>query len=362
MASPVPSSACGTPGCFPGSAGCAHLLASSPHAAAPLLGWAQGLASPVSQGLQRYISNLTAAAAGGPWNLDSVDFGGAGDCLFLSIAGILARMVLQGGEPARHVLRKIPSSIFARGKYAVMQALRDEAATVFHQWSEEDVLNFMFTACMEMDRGAHLDRWDPFHLLAECSLQSMATRGSVPETIRAWQDEPDGSAVAQLAYAEARRGGVAPRDHIVRLPDGTESLRQLRYKLAHWMSRPGNVHWGTQTDVCSLSERLELGILLFRDRLPTGSQSCVYNIGSQRDRYPHWIALWWIEPTHFRGAQLQCQSSWTDEELPQALRDQYAACNGNARARRSSPWTPPSSLRRRPPPCELRALAPTDAF
>jgi len=316
------------------------MFATSPQAAQPLLsGWARGVVRPVRNDLQRYITNLTTSGPGGPWTIESLEFGGQGDCLFLSIAGILARMVLHGGEPAQHVLRKIPSGVFARGKYAVMQALRDEAAMVFHDWSEEDVLNFVFLACMEKDNGAQHDTWNPFQLLAECSLQSLATPGRVPETIRAWQDKDDGSAVALLAYAEARRGGAAGEDHVVRLPDGTACLRQLRNKLQHWMSRPGNVHWGTQTDVCSLSDRLELGVLLFRDILPSGSQSCLYNICSQQIQYPHWIALWYYDNTHFRGAQLQGRSCWTDGELPPMLRRQYAISNGNARAH---PHLPPA--------------------
>ena len=294
------------------------------------LQWARGSPAPVSGTLQRYVSALSNGPGRRLGHLQGVEFGGGGDCLFFSIAGILARMVVQGGEPAQHVLQKIPASVFAEGKNAVMLELRRQAAQVFHTWYELDVLNFVLTACMQASHGAHVDEWDPFQVLRDCGLQLVASRGNVPDTVRAWQEELGGDAVAIVGRTDARRGGGASQDIHVRIPGGTEGLRKLRCTLAHVMSRPGHAHWGTETDVASLSDRLQLGILLFRDRLPTGARSCVYSIGSVQNDFLHWIALWWEEPTHFRGAELAGQAFWTDATLPQALRDQYSACNQNA--------------------------------
>ena len=100
----------------------------------------------------------------------------------------------------------------------------------------------------------------------------------------------------------------------------------------------GNHHWGDQTDVRNLSEALDVGVLMFCNELQNGGHECLYNIGSQREDYPYWIALWWREPTHFRLAQVSYDSDaarvlhdmhaaeytcfWNTSELPTGLRDQ----------------------------------------
>eukprot|EP00959_Pyramimonas_sp_CCMP1952_P439125 9192751-Pyramimonas_sp.AAC.1 len=245
---------------------------SASHAAARPLGWARGSPQPVSGALQRYVSALNNGAGRSLGYLQGIEFGGGGDCLFLSIAGILARMVVHGGEPAQHVLQKIPKSVFDEGQRAVMLELRRQAAQVFHAWDDLDVLNFMITACMRARHRDHPDEWDPFEVLHACNMQALASPDNVPDAVRAWQDEPDGDAVAIVGCTDARRGGGASQEIHVRIPRGAAGLLQLRCTLEDVMSRPGHAHWGTETDVASLSDRLQLGVLLFRDRLPSGSR------------------------------------------------------------------------------------------
>ena len=56
---------------------------------------------------------------------------------------------------------------------------------------------------------------------------------------------------------------------------GCQGLRQLRDELLAARGRPGNDHWGTRTDVQSLSDALDLRILQFRGRLPPRSDACL---------------------------------------------------------------------------------------
>ena len=104
-----------------------------------------------------------------------------------------------------------------------------------------------------------------------------------------------------------------------------------------------NWHWGDQLDVQSLSNVLDLGVLMFCDQLQDGGRECLYNIGGQREDFPYWIALWWDEPRHFRLAQLSYTggataaisnvhaavftSFWSAADLPPMLLAHYRACN-----------------------------------
>ena len=105
----------------------------------------------------------------------------------------------------------------------------------------------------------------------------------------------------------------------------------------------GDGHWGDWFDVQSLSDKLNIGVLMFCDILQDGGRQCLYNIGAQREDYPFWIALWWNSPIHFRLAQLAFgdmqvatriaptstafSSFWPRSELPNMLFEHYQFCN-----------------------------------
>ena len=322
---PTPCSACGCAGCSPTSPTCAALLLSTPDGALEVLDWARGTAYPVSRALQRHMSSLTTPSATTAWDLRSIEFGGEGDCLFYSIAGILARMVLKGGPPARHVLQRIPPGVFLNGKSAVMRRLREMSAQAFQTWTPEQVLNFVLSKIMQSTNGTFQDDWgpwDPLRLLQHCGFSNLAQA----DTVSAFQPEQTGDAHVRLDVTVARPGG-ARHDPIVLVPSGCRGLQQLRDELTRIHSWAGNYHWGDQTDVERLSDALDVGILLFRNTLPPRTATCLYNIGSQRENFPHWIALWWEDPVHFRAAQLLGDVCWSANEVPQTLRDQYAVAN-----------------------------------
>ena len=120
-------------------------------------------------------------------------------------------------------------------------------------------------------------------------------------------------------------------------------MATLRLWIKDNLSVMGNWHWGDQFDVQNLSDALNVGVLMFCNALQYDGQRCLYNIGSTREDFPYWIALWWDGGTHFRMAQLsyasdatrralgvhanQYQCFWDNDSLPAELRAQYRECN-----------------------------------
>ena len=140
-------------------------------------------------------------------------------------------------------------------------------------------------------------------------------------------DGDPGDVSLRVARTEARFGAGEREEHIEMVVQGRSKLAELRQCVKAELKRSGNWHWGDQFDVQNLSDVLNIGVLMFCDRLQYGGRQCLYNIGSQREDFPYWIALWWDEPAHFRLAQLSCTrlndarfvSFWSAAELPAGL-------------------------------------------
>ena len=98
----------------------------------------------------------------------------------------------------------------------------------------------------------------------------------------------------------------------------------------------GNVHWGDHNDVKALSDALDVGILLFCNRLQDSGRTCLYNTGSEKHAFPYWIGLYYEDGRHFRVAELSDVMGspgegftcfWTGEALPPVLYQEYEKCN-----------------------------------
>ena len=112
----------------------------------------------------------------------------------------------------------------------------------------------------------------------------------------------------------------------------------LRKALQEQFSRPGNVHWGTLFDVKALSEVLDIGILIFCDRLQNNGRNCLSHVEGEKHSFPYWICIWWNEPQHFRLAELsdiaegqgetgEFNCFWAGQKLPPLLYREYRQCN-----------------------------------
>ena len=121
------------------------------------------------------------------------------------------------------------------------------------------------------------------------------------------------------------------------LPQGTLKIAALKRAWADEISRVGNSHWGDHADVCQLSRAMNMGLLIFK--APPQSERCIaappghilYNTGTDRDDFPFWLSLWWIESVHFQKAAVSFgdafRSCWALEALPAPLLDEYRNCN-----------------------------------
>ena len=164
---------------------------------------------PVSRALRSYCEASTQRAHPGPNEVESVEYGAGGDCLYHSVAGVLARMVLNGGSPARHVLKTIPSTVFLQGANAVMLHLRAISAMIYLQWAPEQVLDFILSACMQQRINTHLDEWNPEALLTEYGFDSILHA----ESVLAVEEQGNGDALMRLAFTQAHFGAAEKRAH-----------------------------------------------------------------------------------------------------------------------------------------------------
>ena len=296
----------------------------------------------VSPRLQAFAASNFSEGADRMCLIRALEAGGGGDCLFHSIAAGLAQMVLHLGDDAtNHVSDRVQLQELSSSSSAV-RALRQLSASATDRWHPEAFLDYMVNRSLAHQLGDLQDLWNPTQLLMECGFEAIVGC----ESVLAFGDAPDGEpgdAVIRIARTEAYRGGAPRQEELCLLVDGWTKLEALRSRVKVQIFTPGNTHWGDQFDVQNLSDVLDIGILMFCDRLQNNGGSCLYNIGSQRDAFPYWMALWWDEPTHFRLAQISYAnrtsevsheehqpnvvSCWHLPDLPPALLQQYKACN-----------------------------------
>ena len=274
----------------------------------------------------------------------ALEAGGGGDCLYHSFAAALEQMLRRDHDAARHVLQKIPLNVFSGGKLAVVAFLRRLSAEAMDAWAPETFLDYVVSRAMDMrlgSLGGFEDEWNPCQLLQACGFSCLLDC----ESVLAYGDAPDGDAgdaTCRIVRTDPHRHG-AREEQLVVVPQGHSCLAALKAYVKDEIMRLGNNHWGDWFDVQSLSDALDVGVLMFCDQLQDGGRQCLYNIGAQRENYPFWISLWWNPPTHFRLAQLDCAhqepsarvgpshtgftSFWATAELPNVLLEHYQYCN-----------------------------------
>ena len=101
----------------------------------------------VSSELRSFVRDKFSSTHGAKCQIQSREFGGAGDCLFHSIAGALARMLLEGDASAAHVFSKIPVELWQQGRESVMRRLRMLSAERLSSWGYEELLDDIRHGC-----------------------------------------------------------------------------------------------------------------------------------------------------------------------------------------------------------------------
>ena len=297
---------------------------------------------PASEYLQHFARTHLSGEDNHVCSIITVETGGGGDCLFHSVAAVLVSMMERDPDARRHVLTKMPEAVTDLAhKTRAVEALRELSASQFdddEQWPAEAFFDYMVNAATSEQLGAFPDAWSPVALLRSHGFECVVGC----ESVLAFGPDPSiniGDAAMRIARTDARHGAGHRLEEIVHVPNGVHLLMNMRNQVKRELMRTGNVHWGDQRDVNNLSEALDVGILMFCDRLQDEGRQCLYNIGSKRENFSYWIALWWLEPVHFRCAQLAFTSAetvarnddftcfWSDAELPDAIRQHYRACN-----------------------------------
>ena len=286
--------------------------------------------------LRKYVRNHLRC------DIRAMETGGGGDCLFHSCATALGKMLHSVSDPeaAQHVLAKFPSDEMLHrftSKERIVQCLRELAARGFQQWSPEAFLDYVVRAATDNRLGSFEDSWDPEELLLRCGFECLLDENdSLAESVLAFEEKNNGDAVLRVAFTDSTPGAGPRVERVHCVSDGVVKYWTLVQELQAHHAVLGNWHWGTQNDVRHLSSALDVGILMFCDRLHDNSGQCLYNIGSEREDFPYWIALWWQEPVHFRLAEVAVEGAehtlahtcfWSASDLPQTFLAEYRRCN-----------------------------------
>jgi len=155
-------------------------------------------------------------------------------------------------------------------------------------------------------------------------------------TISAVQVEVNGSLLVCGVKERAEKGGGGSEHLPICVEDGVSRVRALREDLRLIFSRPGNAHWGDMSDLKILCEHLDLGALVFADRLIGRGAECVHGLNVSRGDFAFFVSVWWSNEIHFRVGEMRCDLKetgdfhWRRDALPDDLVRLYNQANRNA--------------------------------
>ena len=283
---------------------------------------------PVSQALQHFLQRRFRTQV----SLHSMEVGGNGDCLFHSVAAGLEHLLLESTAASRHVLHRIPLTVFSSGKLAVVQHLRNMCAQQIETWSWEELLNYFVRASMDQNLGEWRDEWNPSDLLRDHNLEVLIGC----DAVRAVSDNPNGDVgdiFIIIDKSDARVGGNTSQQLQTPIAQGRAFLIALRVELQVVFRTLGNTHWGDSTDARLLTDALDVGFFLFADELQGNRTQCLVALDLSRTDFPYFLALWWNNHSHFRSLEIKTSSDtpfracWPRFQAPQTLLDEYHAVN-----------------------------------
>ena len=138
----------------------------------------------------------------------------------------------------------------------------------------------MLRATVSKGFGTFEDTWNPQSYLLQHGFECLFEGDTVAESVLAFEPQPNGDAMLRVAFTVADAGAGVREERLVCVPQGDVNYTLLLEHVQAQYRRQGNHHWGTQFDVNNLSEALDVGILMFCDKLQANGQACLYNIGA----------------------------------------------------------------------------------
>ena len=121
------------------------------------------------------------------WSLRALDAGGAGDCLFHSVAAGLELMVQSNPLAAQHIFARIPLEDFCKTKAFLVKLLRRFVAESVDALPIEEILSHLISMSTCERLGAWHDAWHPIAILRAAGLSFLldaATVEAVPRWLR----------------------------------------------------------------------------------------------------------------------------------------------------------------------------------
>ena len=285
---------------------------------------------PVSKQLQLFVRMHINKEA----SLQGLEAGGRGDCLFHSIGAALEQMLQGDPVAATHLRARCDVGIFQKSTQHVVQFLRNVTAESLLHWEDAALLNLLACCSLSERSGDWQDGWSPSRLLRTHNFGELVGC----DAVRAVGPNPHPNAdrddiVVALTRSSAHAGAAASDEILLPIPEGASYFAALKASLRDEFKVSGNHHWGTVTDCAAISEKLDVGMLIFVNNLQNGGTQCLVNVDASRGNYAYYICLWWDDPRHFRLAQYQESNSmpwrsfWKAEDMPQSLRAHYDICN-----------------------------------
>ena len=128
-------------------------------------------------------------------------------------------------------------------------------------------LDYMLRATVSKRFATFEDSWDPEFLLRRHGFDCLFVGETMAESVLAFETQPNGDATLRIAFT-AEAG--AREERLICVQQGDVKYMLLLEEVQAQYRRLGNHHWGTQFDVNNLSEALDVGILMFCDRLQAG--------------------------------------------------------------------------------------------
>ena len=282
----------------------------------------------VSAALQEQIANLHEGAL-----VRAQEAGGGGDCLFHSMSAALDSMV-RDADARKHVRRAMPSVISLHEGEEAVHHMRHLVSLDMVYWTPEDFLDFVCLAERREVLGVWPDGWSPKAALNSSLFKDL----SGCESVLAVGPAEDGSSDDLVVRERRATGEGRAEETLVLVPDGVRGLLQLKESVLNNFRRPGNVHWGDQTDLKGLCAQLNIGVFLLCDtplQLRGGGQAIMYNLGMSRSDFPFWVTIWWNGSNHYRLAEIKSAGSedyrcwWPAADVPDALLAHFRLCNRN---------------------------------
>ena len=254
--------------------------------------------------------------------------------MFHSIGAALEQMLQGDPLAATHLRARCDVGMFQQSTQHVVQFLRNVTAESLLHWEDAALLNLLAGYSLSERSGHWQDGWSPSRLLHTHNFGELVGC----DAVRAMGPNPHPNAdgddiVIALTRSSAHAGAAASEEILLPIPQGASYFAALKASLREEFKVSGNHHWGTVTDCAAISEKLDVGMLIFVDNLQNGGRQCLVNVDAIRGNYAYYIALWWDDPRHFRLAQyresdsLPWRSFWRAEDMPQSLRAHYDICN-----------------------------------